>query len=634
MDRSTGNVLSRVGAALATCAIVAAASPAVAADKKCQLVELVELPITMNNLRPTIPAMINGREAKFILDSGAFYSMMSAATATEYGLKSHPYFGLRVQGIGGFTEAAVTTVHEFRIAGGVLKNVEFLVGGGDFGNAGLLGQNFLEKFDVEYDFAHGAIRLFRTEHCEKSTLAYWLTAGEQFSMMPIQKIDAATPHTVGVAYLNGQEIRVVFDTGAPTSMLTTKAAARAGIKPDSQGVVASGYATGIGQNGVTSYIGSFASFMIGDAEVIKNARLRFADFSLQFGDMLLGTDFFLSHRIFVANAEHKLFMSYNGGPVFDLRHGSPSATAAETPAAATPADATPATATPATADASAANGDQGSAPGAAAPTGDAAATPPSAPALAREGAALASRRNFEAAIAKLSQAIDLSPNEAEYYFERANAYWAGGHGDLALPDFNRAVELKPDSPEPHLRRAEFEFGQKDDTAAIADLATVDRLVAPQADLRLRLANLYEEHDQIPQAIAQYNIWISNHAVDARMGFALASRCWSRALLNQDLPAAMSDCNTVMRRADKSNPAYAELYVDRALVRLRLGDYDKAIGDCGDALKLRPENAGARYVRGIAEARANKAAQSEADLAEAKRLAPKLADRFAHFGIVP
>jgi hypothetical protein len=35
-------------------------------------------------------------------------------------------------------------------------------------------------------------------------------------------------------------------------------------------------------------------------------------------DMLIGADFFLSHRIYVANSQRKLYFTYNGGPVFNL----------------------------------------------------------------------------------------------------------------------------------------------------------------------------------------------------------------------------------------------------------------------------------------------------------------------------
>jgi hypothetical protein len=34
--------------------------------------------------------------------------------------------------------------------------------------------------------------------------------------------------------------------------------------------------------------------------------------------MPLGTDYFLSHHIYVANSQRKLYFTYNGGPVFNL----------------------------------------------------------------------------------------------------------------------------------------------------------------------------------------------------------------------------------------------------------------------------------------------------------------------------
>jgi predicted aspartyl protease len=297
VHRQTGNVRVRFCSVMAICALMSAGWPAYAADKKCTISRILELPITMNSLRPTIPVKINDRDAKFVLDSGAFYSIMSSATAAQYNLKpTAAPFGFRIMGIGGSTEAQIATVKEFSIVGIAIKNVRFLVGGSEVGGSevtaydGLLGQNLLEMFDVEYDLVSGAIRLFRTEGCEHALLAYWLKPGQDYSSMQIDAIDPANPHTLGVAYINGQSIRVAFDTGAFTSLLSTKAAARAGIKPDSEGVVEAGYSGGLGRGRVKTYIARFASFKIGDSEEIKNARLRIADIDLRFADMLLGAE--------------------------------------------------------------------------------------------------------------------------------------------------------------------------------------------------------------------------------------------------------------------------------------------------------------------------------------------------------
>src|SRR5258708_33802746 len=103
--------------------------------------------------------------------------------------------------------------------------------------------------------------------------------------MPIDYIDPLHPQTIGVAYVNGKQIRVAFDTGAFTSVLSLKAAERAGVKPDSPGAVASGYTRGIGRGMTKECIATFESFKIGDAEEITNARLRIADIGVDNPDM-------------------------------------------------------------------------------------------------------------------------------------------------------------------------------------------------------------------------------------------------------------------------------------------------------------------------------------------------------------
>src|SRR5260370_22567223 len=96
----TSTPLIRLSTMLMACAAFLVASSAVAATK-CKIAKVVDLPITMNSLRPTIDAKINSRDAKFVLDSGAFYSMISSATAAEDNLTTAPQaFGRRVIGIG------------------------------------------------------------------------------------------------------------------------------------------------------------------------------------------------------------------------------------------------------------------------------------------------------------------------------------------------------------------------------------------------------------------------------------------------------------------------------------------------------------------------------------------------------
>src|SRR5260370_27016975 len=118
----------RLIALLIGCGACLGAPSSLGAEKKCKIAKVVDLPITMNSLRPTIDVKINNRDAKFILDSGAFYSMISSATAAEYNLKTtHAPLGLRVIGIGGAPDGPVAQGKEFSLVGLILNNPQVLL---------------------------------------------------------------------------------------------------------------------------------------------------------------------------------------------------------------------------------------------------------------------------------------------------------------------------------------------------------------------------------------------------------------------------------------------------------------------------------------------------------------------------
>jgi tetratricopeptide (TPR) repeat protein len=581
----------------------------VQAAETCTLGKVAELPITMAGTRPLITAKINNQEARFVLDSGAFYSMMSAATAAQFNLKlKRAPFGMTIQGIGGSVSPEIATVKEFGIAGALIHNVEFLVGGSEVAGEGLIGQNFLEQWDVEYDFSKGVVRLFKPDGCRKYRLAYWVTAGQPYSETEIQSVVQARLHTIGVGYVNDQKIRVMFDTGAYTSVLTLRAAAKAGIKTDSPGVVEAGYSSGIGRSTVKSYIATASSFKIGDTEEIKNARLRIADIDLPDADMLLGSDFFVSHHVFVANSQHKLYVTYNGGPVFNLT---------KTPAAAAGQAAEPLKNEAGDRQVSAA--------------ADEHADPD---ALARRGEASAARRDFEHALADLSKAVELRPDDPEYLYQRAMVYRQSGQAALALPDLDHALTLNHDFLRAYLPRAEIRLHEKNVDGAIADLDAVDRLAPKQADIRFVLAERYEGVNRFSQAIAQYDLWIPNHPDDSKRAVALGGRCRASAIENQDLAGGLADCNKALSLADKKNPIYGHLFENRGLLELRQANYEKAISDFDAALKTMPKNAFALYGRGVAKIRKNKTAEGEADIAEAVKIAPNIGAPFSERGLAP
>jgi tetratricopeptide (TPR) repeat protein len=630
----------------------------VAPAAKCQLGRLLEIPVTMHGLRPLVNVQINGTDTLFLADSGAFFSMISPAAAAELKLKVRPGpFGLNVEGVGGNTrQADVTVVDKLTLAGVTFTRPwEFIVGGGDVGDGavGILGQNIFRVADVEYDLANGVIRLWKPEgNCRSTSLMYWLKPGQESSLMDIQSATPRVPHTQGEVTLNGARIHVMFDTGAAASLLTLRAAARAGIKPDSPGVTFAGMSHGIGRGQVKTWIAPFDSFKVGDNEEVRHIRVRFADFELgNDAEMLVGADFFLSHRVYVASSQRKLYLSYNGGPVFNLsidtlqatspKSNSPAGGGTTTPNPATETGNAAGTGTPGVAGSGPANTSPPNAPGAA----SASNTPPPAPSnpgaavqggepttadgFSRRGSVFAARRDYIHAIADLTRAVELAPNEPDYFYERAQAYAQNKQPALAEADLEQVLKLKPDRVPALVWRAAIRVHAHNEAGALADLDAADHAAAPQADDRFAMGEIYSQEHQFAQAIAQYNLWIAVHDDDARIASAYTMRCRARALLGQELDKALSDCNKALHLNSKNFVALDS----RGLVRLRQGDFGRAASDYNDSLKLQPRNPWSLYGRGVAqEHQKNTAATAEGDIAAATALAPHIGDEFKKLGL--
>lgn len=587
----------------------------------CTLGRLAQLPVTMEGLQPMVRAGINGRDVQLIADTGAVYSVLTPAAAAQLNLHlEHAPFGVNLKGVGGEAELWLTNVKTFNLFNVAIPNVVFLVGGNDLGHGaiGLLGQNVFAQHDDEYDLANGMIRLFRPHDCKKVNFAYWAKGTAQpVSQIELEFTASNDAHTASVAYVNGARIRVLFDTGADVSVLSLDAAKRAGITPASPGVKPAGNSVGVGQRAVRTWVAPVASFRIGDEE-IKNTRLRIGESLLdrERGDMLLGADFFLSHRIYVANSEHMLFFTYNGGPVFNLaaRPGAPG----------TPAEPQPASPAAATAAATAA--------AAAVAADSTAGEPADAAAFARRGSAYAARHDYARAIADLNRACELAPGESAYFYQRGLAHLGNKDADAALSDFDQMIKLKPDDVPALLARAQLHLARHEaPPAVLADLDAADRAAARESDERITIGELYQRAGSYSAAVAQYSKWLDVHQRgDVRLAEALAARCWARAKWGQELDAALSDCTVALRH----RPDFAGPHDGRGLIYLRRGDYDHAISEYDAALHLNPRIVWALYGRGIAKLHKGKAAEGQADLDAATAIAPRIAEEAAQCDIRP
>jgi tetratricopeptide (TPR) repeat protein/predicted aspartyl protease len=587
MGRSIGSGARRRRAAALVLGLgvglVLASAPALAA---CQIGAIAGIPVTVTGRRAVVTAQINGGDARFILDSGAFYSTIAKATAMEYGLSVRSLgTGARLRGIGGDASLGVATAKEFRIAGQVLPHIDFAVGGSDTGYAGLLGQNILGVADAEYDLPHGMVRLMRGKDCRDASMGYW--AGPRpVTTVQIETLLGAKRHTIGTISVNGVKLKAMFDTGAPNSTLTLAAAKRLGVTPDSPGVTAAGFATGLGQGQSRAWRARFESINIGGEE-IRRPWLGIADKLIDGPDMIIGVDFFLTHRIYVDNQNHRMWITYEGGPMFGL-----------TPKGAVDNS------------------------GAALDLTDKAGEPTDAAGYSRRGGILAARRDYEAALADFDKAVAMDPGQVHYLVQRATAHLANRQPLLGAADLDKAIALAPGDGDARLARASLRLGARDPAGALVDLKAADQALAPSSDARRRLAAMFSTTDAFEPAVASYDLWLKSHPEDHDRAAAFNGRCWARALLDRDLDKALSDCDAALR----SRPGVSSYLDSRALVRFRRGEFDKALVDYDAALAAQPREAWSLYMRALTARRLGKTAQADADRTAALAINPGVAAR--------
>lgn len=284
--------------------------------ESCQLARLAEWPVRLVRGLPVVEGAINGRKAGIMLDTGAYATLITKDAAQRLDLWTRAT-GEVAAGVGGESRVLWTRVHELRIGDATVPDMrvrvigERPIPGVDF----ILGDDFFRAVDLEFDYAHGVVRVYKpSPGCERSWLAYWDPGAVQ---VPLEN-DRGIVLPVKV---NGREVFAMLDSGASSSVVSLAVAEKAGLRTDTPGLVPSSCSGGLGADFQRNWVGTFEALAFGQ-ETIRDARLRVMDFSdisssrTHAPDMLLGTDFLRTHRVFASRHQAKLYFTYAGGLVF------------------------------------------------------------------------------------------------------------------------------------------------------------------------------------------------------------------------------------------------------------------------------------------------------------------------------
>ncbi|MDD5584549.1 MAG: tetratricopeptide repeat protein, partial [Candidatus Omnitrophica bacterium] len=220
------------------------------------------------------------------------------------------------------------------------------------------------------------------------------------------------------------------------------------------------------------------------------------------------------------------------------------------------------------------------------------------------------RDDYDQAIVKINQGLQIEPNVAGLYSLRGLAYGKKGDFERALVDYNKALELDPNFATAYCERGGIYFLKGYNDQAIADYTKAIEMEPNEARYYSRRAGVYSKKNNFKQAMADANKAIELDPTD--------DAYLSRGLVHsnsKDFDRAIADYSHALQ----INPYSVQTYLIRGLAYVEKGDNDRAIADYAKVLEIDPGSLQAYVFRAIAYFRKKDCEQGWKDVHKAESL---------------
>lgn len=241
--------------------------------------------------------------------------------------------------------------------------------------------------------------------------------------------------------------------------------------------------------------------------------------------------------------------------------------------------------------------------------------------LFKRGDELLKEGSYDKAIADYNRLIQLSPNSATAYANRGFAHLKQKNYGKAISDLDQAILLDPRLADAYHDRGQAYILNKphDYAKAVADFEAVQRL-APNYP---KIKQILENARHVLSRNAQPASASDSAAVAATLERQVAKSTMTY-IQKGDFDKAIADLDQTI----KQNPNSSAAYFNRSLAYTGKDDLSKAIADLDKSIQLNPNNADAYLLRGSALAingdGSNKVIK---ELNEAIRLNPNSAEAY-------
>ena len=260
-----------------------------------------------------VPVEVNGQAAVFILDTGAQRSVVTADAVRRLGLARDPWVGTTLSGIGGIDRRANADPRSLSLGGVPLArrtlnhDTSLTVGilpraaAGNVPIDGLLGRDFLSRFDLDLDSPGHRMTLYQVQECAGRFLPWT----GNYAGIPVTAVgDGALILRVTI---DDRPLRAMLDTGASGSLLAAPGIYRLGLNAQSLSGDPAADISGLGERVLSAYRHKFHTMRVGD-QLIESPQLWVEPVrATPPVDMLLGADWLLERRVWISFATTQVF---------------------------------------------------------------------------------------------------------------------------------------------------------------------------------------------------------------------------------------------------------------------------------------------------------------------------------------
>lgn len=238
---------------------------------------------------------------------------------------------------------------------------------------------------------------------------------------------------------------------------------------------------------------------------------------------------------------------------------------------------------------------------------------PSVIAYKNHGLASADAGRLDVALADFDKAIEMEPGNFQLYSDRADIHRRRGDVDRMFADANRAIQGNPTLADAYAHRGLALAMRGNPQAGLADMRKAFELGAASP-------KNYLDRGIVRQFNGDWDGAIEDYSLAIRLRPLATTGYWNRAQARRHqgkLDAAEADLSEIIRL----NPNDATVRVNRGLYRGAQGKLDGAIEDYTEAIRLEPNNVKAWYGRATTRLEKRDAAGALADYEAALRVAP-------------